>query len=386
MITMELDVTKYPGRNSGLPRRSRNTIASPSWKLKAGIHLLNVSLSAYSVELLGGDVSPNSGPGSCQDSLSFDGKCFPTMGRLKISHLNVRSIIYKMCSFRLLLKTNPSDIFTVPETWLNSNILNCELSVQGYSFVRQDCRGRAGSGCMIYVRKGLPYRIQPDSQDNIESCVIMENRSKCKRLFLWTIYRAPDQSLDNFIDILNSKMVLLLQDAEVILLGDFSIDFLATKRVSGFSLKHKHTLFANTHDLNQLTEIPTRLADQSSSAIDLLFVYNKHRVVSGGVLAVHISDHSLTYCVVKSGIPKGLGRKIEYRSYKHYSKEVFLAYLRNVDWDAVDKISDIEIAVNFWIRTPFTRYRYGTAPVSKYHGTNLFTRLRFHITVSNRCG
>ena len=36
--------------------------------------------------------------------------------------------------------------------------------------------------------------------------------------------------------------------------------------------------------------------------------------------------------------------------------------------------------------TPFTRYRYETPPVSNYHGTNLFTRLRFHITVSNRYG
>ena len=44
-------------------------------------------------------------------------------------------------------------------------------------------------------------------------------------------------------------------------------------------------------------------------AIDLLFVNNKHRIVSSGVLPVHISDDSLLYCVVKSGVTKCPGEK-----------------------------------------------------------------------------
>ena len=199
---------------------------------------------------------------------------------------------------------------------------------------------------MIYVRDGLPYRVRPDLEDeNIESCVIEVTRSKCKKLFIWTIYRAPDSPLGGFIDILNSKMEQLPQ---IILPGNFHVDFVMTGRASGHSLKRKLTLCANKFDLNQLIETPTRVTEQSSTAIDLLFVNNKHRVVSSVVFAVHIIDHSLIYCVVKSGVSKGPWRTIEYKSYKHYSKEAFLADLWNVDWDILDEISDIDAAVTSW--------------------------------------
>lgn len=59
--------------------------------------------------------------------------------------------VYILLSLRLLLKSNPFDIFIVSETWLNSSILNYGLSVEGYSFVRQGRRGREGGGRMIYI-------------------------------------------------------------------------------------------------------------------------------------------------------------------------------------------------------------------------------------------
>ena len=78
---------------------------------------------------------------------------------------------------------------------------------------------------MIYIRDGLPYRARPDLQDeNIDSCVLELNRPKCKNMLIWSIYRAPDAPLPNFIDTLNSKITLLPQDAELILLGDFNVD------------------------------------------------------------------------------------------------------------------------------------------------------------------
>ena len=128
------------------------------------------------------DVSPNPGHDFCQDSLNSDGNCFATKRR---------SIIRKMDSLHLLLKNNPFDVFTVSETWLNSSI---------------DRGGKSSSGCMIYVRDGLPYRVRPDLQDeNIECCVMEVTRSKCKKLFIWTIYIQPlhGHSLGGFIDILN---------------------------------------------------------------------------------------------------------------------------------------------------------------------------------------
>ena len=73
---------------------------------------------------------------------------------------------------------------------------------------------------MIYVRDSLSYSVRPDLEDwNFESCVIEVTRLKCKQLFIWSIYRAPDSPLGCFTDILNSKMEHLPQNAETILLG-----------------------------------------------------------------------------------------------------------------------------------------------------------------------
>ena len=67
---------------------------------------------------------------------------------------------------------------------------------------------------MVYPREA-----QPDLHDaNIESCVLEINQPKCKTMFIWSIYRAPDAPLPNFIHTLNSKITILPQDAEIILL------------------------------------------------------------------------------------------------------------------------------------------------------------------------
>ena len=110
---------------------------------------------------------------------------------------------------------------------------------------------------MTYIRDGLPYQAQPDLQDeNIESCVLELNWPKCKNMLIWSIYRAPDARLPNFIDTLNSKISLPPQDAELVFLGDFNVDVLAKRNTSSHSLKQKNNLFASTNNLNQVIDTP----------------------------------------------------------------------------------------------------------------------------------
>ena len=250
VISMGADIASYPKRNCGCPCKSNHPNISPSFKVRAGIKLLNAGLCAYSLVLLTGDVSP--GPANIsQDSQNFSDIGFPSNRGLKIAHLNVRSITNKIDSLRLLLLNNPFDVLTISETWLTKNISDPELNIQGYSFVRNDRKSRCSGGCMIYIRDGLPYRARPDLQDeNIESCVLELNRPKCKNMLIWSIYRAPDAPLPNFIDTLNSKISILPQDVELVLLGDFNVDVLAKRNTSGHSLKQKINLFASTNNLN----------------------------------------------------------------------------------------------------------------------------------------
>ena len=82
--------------------------------------------------------------------------------------------------------------------------------------------------------------------------------------------------------------------------------------------------------------------------IDLIFVNNEHRFVADGVIPLTISDHSLIYCSLKVGAPKGTPRTIEYRSYKSYYRVSFVQDLKNIPWQLVADEDDINDAVSIW--------------------------------------
>ena len=54
------------------------------------------------------------------------------------------------------------------------------------------------------------------------------------------------------------------------------------------------------------------------------------KVVESGVFDLGLSDHSLVYCVLKSGRPRVAPKTIEYRSYKNYNKDSFIEDLENI--------------------------------------------------------
>lgn len=107
---------------------------------------------------------------------------------------------------------------------------------------------------------------------------------------------------------------------DIIITGDFNAD------VSGLKLnKYTRKLMQITrlYGLTQLTKNPTRVKEDTSSTVDLMFVTNCHRIVTHGVQECGISDHSLVFATKKSGFPKGPTQIREIQSYKNYNKESF---------------------------------------------------------------
>ena len=159
-------------------------------------------------------------------------------------------------------------------------------------------------------------------------------------------------------------MQLLPSDADMFLLGDLNVNFLASVGTSDRPLKQKLARFSNLHNLVQMIKMPTRITEHSSTMIDLLFVNNSHCIVDSGIIPVHLSDHSLIYGVLKAGIPRAPPRTIEYRSFKHFSKQAFLTDLTNVNWSLVDNEPDNDAAMNNW-NTLFTETANQHAPIKK---------------------
>ena len=111
--------------------------------------------------------------------------------------------------------------------------------------------------------------------------------------------------------------------------------------------------FAIANDLEQLINSPTRICEQTRTAIDLVFVNNTHRIVESGVIHSTISDHSIVYCTVESVVPKAPPNTIEYRSHCKYDKSSFIKDLKETDWNMLDFYGDVDPAVEMW-NTLFT--------------------------------
>lgn len=145
---------------------------------------------------------------------------------------------------------------------------------------------------MAYVRDGIPYRLRTDIGASLpESCVIEISRPKCKKLIIWTIYRAPDTNFETFIEDLNRSLSSLTDKSEFVLLGDFNVNFIDTKMNNDKAKKRKLLKVTNSHHLDQQINTPTRITEKSSTLIDLLFTNTSHRVIDKGVISSPLSDH-----------------------------------------------------------------------------------------------
>ena len=152
--------------------------------------------------------------------------------------------------------------------------------------------------------------------------------------------------------------------SEIVVLGDFNIDYLAVEDDSAFKLKRQLQKFAITNEFEQLINTPTRICEQTKSAIDLIFVNNNHRIVESGVIHSGISDHSIVFCTIKSGVPKSQPKTVEYRSYRKYDKDAFVKDLAETNWNLIDIDRDVDPAVETW-NIPFTDVANRHEPIKK---------------------
>ena len=270
--------------------------------------------------------------GSMDNSASNEKLTFPKLKKgLTVAHLNINRLLGKMDSVRELLSEFPLDIFTVSDTWLSSHILDEELKIDGYSFVRKDRENTEktqGGGLIVYVRDGINFSERDNiSNGGIEDIWIEVKRDKCKNLLVGSFYRPPDQNLDYFNTSLSESLESLHGNdlsGDVVLLGDFNVDF--SKHVKNSTFKRNLCQVFENNDLHQIIRQPTRITINSKTLIDLICVNNPHRFVQTEVLHTSHSDHALVLCVQKVGVPKSSPKYFEARSYKNYFKESFVRY------------------------------------------------------------
>ena len=265
-----------------------------------------------------------------------DYRIFPSSRGFKIAALNVNNLLAHIDEIRILLADCPLDVLAINETKLNGSNSDKEVKVPGYKIKRRDRLSDGGGGICFYIRTSLSYSIPPDLIiPNLENLCIKISKPRSAPLLVATWYRPPDSRVDvfNLFEDLVGKL-----DAtgnEYYLVGDFNCNMISEIPDNDTRLL---TNIADVYGLHQLISEPTRLTENSSTLLDVIFTNCPQNIVCSGVLHVGISDHSLVYVYRKLSNQVGSGHTtVTYRRYCNFNHSNFRRDISMQDWDSIEQ-------------------------------------------------
>ena len=89
------------------------------------------------------------------------------------------------------------DIMSVCETFIDSNVADNEISIDGYSIAKKD-RNRHDGGVLLYVKDGIDYlEITELASEQVDS-VWIKLMYKKETLMIGVVYRPPSSNNDYF--------------------------------------------------------------------------------------------------------------------------------------------------------------------------------------------
>lgn len=77
----------------------------------------------------------------------------------------------KIDYLRTIAAVHSPDYICIVETWLNKDILNNELCIEGYDIIRLD-RNRHGGGILIYVNSTFSHNVLYSGSPELELIIV----------------------------------------------------------------------------------------------------------------------------------------------------------------------------------------------------------------------
>ena len=144
-------------------------------------------------------------------------------------NLNIRHLVPKLDELRLALAAdNGPDIFGICETFLDFDVPDCQLNIQGLGFMRKDrsdTQNKSGGGLVLYYNSSLNCKRRSELEiSNIETLWSELTLPNTRPFLVCTVYRPPN-ALSEWIDLFEQEVsIAQTTGLEIILMGDFNID------------------------------------------------------------------------------------------------------------------------------------------------------------------
>ena len=93
--------------------------------------------------------------------------------------------------------------------------------------------------------------------------------------------------------------------------------------------------------MHQLIKARTHITCNNATIIDHILASYPERVTQQGIIDVGLSDHQLVFCTRKIyWIKRGTHRQIKFRSFKHYSADLFKETLTSMNFPNYQNFND----------------------------------------------
>ena len=279
--------------------------------------------------------------------------CTASLAKLKgitLSCLNVRGILSKLDSIRLILGRSKVDCLILNETFLTPNIDDSELHIDKYNlhhFDRTKDSGKShGGGLIIYTHTKYDFITIESSEvcsPAIENVWIKLRLPKARPTYISCFYRPPDGSIPDFIETLNVQLSTMEIEAgsDIVMMGDANIDVLKQSQDS-----RSLNALLNNHNLKQVISKATRITDTTNTLIDHVYVNNPDQYAHRGSLDPGLSDHKLTFICRKRAKISHEKKTIFIRNYRDFNCSAFCNDLANIDWSDVINAQSVDEAVS----------------------------------------
>ena len=180
------------------------------------------------------------------------------------------------------------DILGLCETFLDSSIMDSQVAIDGYEFIRKDrmdTHNKSGGGLILYSRNSLKSRRRPNTKFLKSKRFGQKSSYRNSKPFLvCSIYRPPNAHSE-WIDLSEEELsIVQASGLEYILMGDFNIDL-------NPCTNNKWSNVLQLFDFSQLVREPTRATQSSASLIDHVYSSHPENISSCFVSKLSISDH-----------------------------------------------------------------------------------------------
>ncbi len=106
---------------------------------------------------------------------------------------------------------------------------------------------------------------------------------------------------------------------------------------------------ADEYQLTQHIKEPTRITNNSTTCIDLIYSSHPEKISQSGVVTIGFSDHDMPFVVRKSTMPKREARQVWIRNYKNYNVQSFNEYLWQLPWSVIDVFEDPQVMWDIFV-------------------------------------